>query len=116
LNAVRKALLVAQRFKCAVCGRFLGGGKIAFLDHAHGSGELRGMLCFHCNRFRVAKNTRDTAEEVVRYLADPPAAKELPAILRAVKGSAPLLMKTNGGTPELANAESGKSNPRARAY
>jgi hypothetical protein len=85
LNAVRKALLVAQRFKCAVCGRFLGGGKIAFLDHAHGSGELRGMLCFHCNRFRVAKNTRDTAEEVVRYLADPPAAKELPAILRRVK-------------------------------
>ena len=80
VNAVRKELLIAQLFKCGVCRGDLRG-KTAFLDHDHHTGGLRGVLCYACNRFRVAKNSADTAVEVVRYLNDPPAPKLLPPIL-----------------------------------
>lgn len=84
ISTIRKALLVAQGFKCACCGCNLSG-KTAYLDHAHNSGEIRGVLCLWCNRFRVAKNSRDTAIEVVRYLNDPPAGKLLPPILDNIR-------------------------------
>jgi hypothetical protein len=83
LNVVRKELLVAQGFRCGVCGGDLSK-KTAYLDHDHHTGELRGICCFECNRFRVARNTTDTAIEVVRYLSDPPARRLLPAILKAL--------------------------------
>lgn len=84
LCRVRKELLVAQGFRCAVCQCDLSG-RTAYLDHDHHTGELRGMCCMECNRFRVARNTEDTALEVVRYLADPPARKFLPDILAKLK-------------------------------
>jgi hypothetical protein len=84
LNAVRTKLLVAQHYLCGVCGQNLSG-RIAYLDHDHHTGELRGMCCYSCNRFRVARNTTDTALEVVRYLADPPARALLPKILEELK-------------------------------
>jgi hypothetical protein len=72
LNDLRKRLLIAQGFKCALCGRDMSG-KVAFLDHEHHSGAIRGVLDYGCNRFKVARNSRDTALEVVRYLNNPPA-------------------------------------------
>jgi len=84
LNSVRKELLVAQHFNCALCGKNLSG-KIAFLDHAHNSGEIRGVLCYYCNRFLVAKNSRDTSLKVVRYLNDPPAGRALEPILTNIR-------------------------------
>jgi DNA-directed RNA polymerase subunit RPC12/RpoP len=76
LNDLRTRLLVAQGYKCAICGTNFSG-RVAFLDHDHHSGALRGVLCFRCNRLYVAKNSRETAVEVVRYLNDPPAHKFL---------------------------------------
>lgn len=85
LSAVRKALLVAQGFTCAICPTRFDNGKVAFLDHDHHSGAIRGMLCYNCNRFRVARNSADTAREVVRYLNSPPAHAQLDAIIARVK-------------------------------
>lgn len=72
LNELRTRLIVAQGYKCAICPRRFDGRK-AFLDHDHHSGAIRGMLCYDCNRYKVAKNSEQTAIEVVRYLNNPPA-------------------------------------------
>lgn len=85
LNALRKELLIAQNYKCALCGVSLDGGRIAYLDHDHHSGAIRGMLCMRCNRFWVAKNTTESSLAVVRYLANPPAYALLPDLLKKVK-------------------------------
>lgn len=85
LNELRKRLIVAQGYACAICGRRFdtvmpnGRKRIACLDHDHHSGALRGMLCVECNRFKVARNSRDTAPKVVVYLNDPPAYRLLEA-------------------------------------
>jgi hypothetical protein len=50
-----------------------------FIDHKHVKGfsrmqpvekrkHVRGLLCYFCNRFRVCKNTLDSARQVVAYL------------------------------------------------
>lgn len=41
----KKALLFAQGGLCAICG----SAKAEHVDHDHGSGEVRGVLCFNCN-------------------------------------------------------------------
>ena len=49
---VKKELIVAQGFKCPLCGSSLRNrdfSKIA-LDHCHDSGYIRGVLCMGCNR------------------------------------------------------------------
>ena len=85
LQTVRKELIVAQDFICAVCKKDLSN-QTCYLDHDHHTGEIRGILCMPCNRFRVARNTLDTSLEVVRYLANPPARALLPDILTKVTG------------------------------
>jgi hypothetical protein len=45
------ALRVAQDDRCAICGTTEPGGKIKrwAVDHCHGSGKVRGLLCAACN-------------------------------------------------------------------
>ena len=76
LSEIRTRLIIAQKFRCAVCNANLSG-RVAYLDHGHHAGELRGILCYRCNRFWVAKNSRESSVEIVRYLNDPPAQKFL---------------------------------------
>ena len=76
LSAIRTRLIVALKFKCGVCGVNLSG-RVCYLDHDHHSGALRGILCYRCNRFWVAKNSRESSYEISRYLNDPPAHKLL---------------------------------------
>lgn len=79
LNALRTRLLVAQNFTCPICGRRFdvklpnGQKRRACLDHEHHSGALRGILCVDCNRFKVAKNSKESSAAVVQYLNAPPA-------------------------------------------
>ncbi len=65
-------LLWLQNGKCAVClNSFVG--RTIHVDHDHKTHKVRGLLCFVCNRFRVAKSTIEYAESVYRYLVFPPA-------------------------------------------
>ena len=44
-----EARLAEQAGGCAVCGRPPKEGKSLHVDHDHGSGYVRGLLCFSCN-------------------------------------------------------------------
>jgi Recombination endonuclease VII len=47
----RDALLEKQGFVCAICGSDSPGikGRGWHTDHCHETGQVRGMLCCHCN-------------------------------------------------------------------
>ena len=60
-------MLVAQEGKCAVCEILFEHRRIN-VDHDHKTGEVRGLLCYQCNTFRVGGNTLESAKKVVEYL------------------------------------------------
>lgn len=72
-------ILESQGNVCAVCGKPSGTGKY-YVDHFHAQGYkkmkaekkklyVRGVLCYMCNRFYVAKGiTVDKARGVLNYL------------------------------------------------
>lgn len=71
------ALLIQQSGRCGVCNKPLN--KSIFIDHEHVRGFkkmapemkrrfVRGLLCFTCNRYLVAKNTLATIDLVAAYL------------------------------------------------
>ena len=65
-------LLAIQEGRCAVCGVSLEHHQI-HVDHDHATGLVRGLLCWRCNRFRVAQNRSDNIKQVNEYLLNPPA-------------------------------------------
>lgn len=43
-------MLADQDGRCAICGATEPGGKGQFhVDHCHKGGQVRGLLCHHCN-------------------------------------------------------------------
>ena len=69
------AMYERQGGLCPICGRELhdpaihGNHKRASpVDHDHKTGRVRGLTCLHCNRFKIAKNTADSARRLVIYL------------------------------------------------
>ncbi len=50
-NEERDALLAAQGFCCAICGRDRPNGRHGKwnVDHCHDTGKVRGLLCHSCN-------------------------------------------------------------------
>ncbi|MGV1006784.1 MAG: endonuclease VII domain-containing protein [Candidatus Nanopelagicales bacterium] len=74
----RAALLAAQGGKCAICG-WLTGRRARVVDHDHGSGEVRGLLCNLCNRVIGFYRDRSRVFECfAEYLRNPPARRVLP--------------------------------------
>lgn len=68
----------AQGGVCAICGSATGAHKRLHIDHDHATRLIRGLLCFHCNKFLAW--VRDDPEVFLRgyeYLTNPPAQKVL---------------------------------------
>ncbi len=67
-------MYVRQKGKCPICGTKLykyhekTGRRAAPVDHDHKTGRVRGLICYTCNRWRVGRNTLETAQHVVEYL------------------------------------------------
>lgn len=67
-----QSMLAAQNYSCAVCGKPFEHRRIN-IDHDHQTMRVRGLLCFTCNKFRVASNTKEMAKKVYEYLTRPKA-------------------------------------------
>ncbi len=61
-------MLDAQGGVCAVCGRPPKPGKNFNTDHDHKTGEVRGLLCYYCNRRLVGNNRPESVIKLVKYL------------------------------------------------
>jgi hypothetical protein len=63
-----------QRGKCAICdgkGFKMRGHhrKMLVVDHCHGTGAVRGLLCHNCNRaLGLLKDCRETIRQAFKYL------------------------------------------------
>ena len=67
------ALLESQNFGCAICKMPCPTGKRLAVDHDHHTGEIRGLLCYRCNKVLVGIHTTDTVKQLTKYFRNPPA-------------------------------------------
>jgi recombination endonuclease VII len=42
-------MLAEQDNRCAICGNVFSGPKHTHIDHSHVTGQVRALLCSHCN-------------------------------------------------------------------
>jgi Recombination endonuclease VII len=117
------SLRALQGFCCAICQKDEGNFKNGMaVDHDHKTGEVRGLLCWICNkiigRFR---DDHDLLRSAAQYVTKPPV-----EILKGKKvftapgrvGSkvrAKLLAKLNGTPTPKRRKTSGKASGKARA-
>lgn len=65
----RQKLSDKQEGKCGVCQKHETSFKIRLsVDHNHKTGQVRGLLCYRCNKFVVGRHTLESARRVVEYL------------------------------------------------
>lgn len=63
-----EAMLRRQAGVCAICRRPPRVNRLS-VDHDHGPLKtVRGLACHVCNRYRIGKNTIETAKAVLAYL------------------------------------------------
>ena len=72
-------LLKAQNGGCALCGRPPKTRRL-HVDHDHRTGEVRGLLCFVCNRFLPASRDAAWHRKAASYLEDRPAMTPVEAV------------------------------------
>ena len=64
-------MLKRQHYRCAICRKQLPHkwGKGMAIDHDHQTGEVRGILCSHCNTgIGMFKDNPETTRKAARYL------------------------------------------------
>jgi hypothetical protein len=61
-------MFLSQGGVCAVCNRPPKPGKNMNVDHDHKTGEVRGLLCYYCNRRLVGNNRPESVIKLVNYL------------------------------------------------
>lgn len=67
-------MFTRQRGKCPICAKPLYrpgnalGKRAAAVDHDHQTKRVRGLTCIHCNRFKIAGNSVESAKRLVTYL------------------------------------------------
>jgi Recombination endonuclease VII len=65
----RVKLSLAQGGKCGVCGKAESEFKNRLaVDHNHKTGQVRGLLCYRCNKFVVGRHTLESALRLLAYL------------------------------------------------
>ena len=62
-----------QGGQCPICDKELhkpntSSKRASPVDHDHKTGRVRGITCLNCNRFKIAKNTVESAERLIKYL------------------------------------------------
>ena len=67
------SLLKKQGYRCAICGSNDGasakGSSTFSVDHCHGTGKVRGLLCNTCNRgLGLFKDDPSVLETAIKYL------------------------------------------------
>lgn len=68
-EAEREKLSVKQAAKCGVCEKPESAFKMRLsVDHNHKTGQVRGLLCYRCNKFIVGRHTYETALKLIAYL------------------------------------------------
>lgn len=69
-----RAVWEHQQGRCAICKkRFTNRTRVAAVDHDHGSGLVRGLLCRPCNwAIGERHDDLDWFEAVVKFLRTPP--------------------------------------------
>lgn len=63
-------LYAQQNGCCAICGRHQSSFKRRLaVEHDHGElGQVRGLVCFKCNKFLIGRHTKETIQVVYDYL------------------------------------------------
>ena len=62
-------MLEDQNEKCIICNKTNNDGKRLSIDHDHKSGEIRGLLCNHCNiGLGHFKDDINLLERAIEYL------------------------------------------------
>ena len=62
-----EALLDKQSGVCAICHRAPSKRRL-HVDHNHKTGEIRGLLCYHCNRGLGWFDKVESAKRIPQYL------------------------------------------------
>ena len=64
-------MLEAQGHKCAICGRqSCPSGKSLAVDHSHGTGKVRGLLCGNCNKaIGLFNDSKELLANAINYLS-----------------------------------------------
>ena len=63
-----------QKGKCPICLRKLfkpgnpEGRTAAAVEHCHTTGRVRGLACYPCNRWRIGRNSIETARRLLEYM------------------------------------------------
>lgn len=84
-------LLAQQGEVCAICRKPCRTGRELAVDHCHGTGKGRGLLCFHCNTgIGKLNDDPELLKRAVVYLALPPTMfVDLPERLSKLSGIPP---------------------------
>lgn len=62
-------MMKQQNYSCAICKKPEETFKKSLaVDHNHSTGQVRGALCYRCNRLYVNIHTTETAKKVYDYL------------------------------------------------
>ena len=100
-------MLEAQGGKCAICRRPPGqdgkGRRNLSVDHDHTTGQVRGLLCFHCNIvLGHVGESKETLLRFVMYVAVRCEDKNLNSE-QVLKAGADLVGLPPGSLPRLVN-------------
>ena len=73
-EAEYQKILKFQSYSCGACLRHQSELKTRLaVDHDHRTGRVRGLLCYHCNRWVIGKHSQEKIQGAADYLIELPA-------------------------------------------